>query len=92
MNEISAVFLSFSAVGDVVMVGAVSIIALRTNFLPKPLAQYGLVVALLALVASLGVATDADGIALIGLIGVLAWALWIVLISVHLFKNSPAEA
>ena len=89
---LSSVFFAASSIGDVIMVGAVSGLAWRTGFLPRWIAQAGLVVVLASLVASLGMASDADFFGLFALIAFVVWALWLLSVGVLLYRTAPADA
>jgi hypothetical protein len=78
------------AFGTAVLVVGVSLAVFRTDVLPKWLGPAGLAVALLQLVAGVGVATLSNTIAVITLIAFLVWAVWVVAISVLLLARSTA--
>ena len=91
-GHISGIFHAFSSIGAIIMTTAIIVLAFRTGFLPKWIAQVGLVVVLASLISSAGVASDADFFATFGAISFISWAVWIVFISVHLFRRSPSTA
>lgn len=86
--------IGLSAVGDVILIAAVSTLAIRTRFLPTWLAYGGGLAALVNLVAALSAATDSAVISIFGLIGFLSWLAWIAAISLVMIerKTEPPEA
>jgi len=76
--------------GTAALVLGVSLAVLRTEFLPRWLGPVGLVVAVLQLVAAIGVATLGNTIAAVALVAFLVWAVWVVVISVLLLARSTA--
>ena len=89
---LASVFYGFAGIGTAIMVMAISGVAFRTAFLPKWVAQTGLVVVAANLLSGVAVASDAAVWGQIGFIAFLAWALWTVAVSVHMFQNVPADA
>ena len=89
---LASVFYSFAAIGTAIMVMAISGLAFRTGFLPKWLAQTGLVVVAANLLSGVGVASDTAFWGQLGFIAFLAWALWTVGVSLQLYQNVPADA
>ena len=75
---LASVFFAFAGIGTAIMVMAISALANRTGFLPKWLAQAGLVVVVAELLSSVGVASDAAFWGQLGFIAFLVWALWTV--------------
>jgi hypothetical protein len=78
--SLSSVMYGFSSIGSAALVLAVSGLAWRSGFLPKWIAQVGLVIGLAEIVASYGVASDASFFGLFGFIVFVVWALWIAII------------
>jgi len=88
--RLSAVVFGFVGFASLVFVEATSIVILRTKFLPAWMGWIGGLVALLWLVAGATVATENDTIFVIGFVAFLAWALWLVALSVLLFRSADA--
>ena len=86
--------LGMSAVGDAILIAAVSAIALRTKFLPDWLAYAGAAVAVLQLVGALAIATQNTAISFVGFIAFLLWLAWIAAVSLVLIerKTEPTAA
>lgn len=83
------------AVGDfgtAVLVGAVALAGLRGAAFPSWLVAVSGALAVGFLVAGIGVATFSSGIATVGLVVFLVWALWVVAISVLRLTGSQASA
>jgi hypothetical protein len=76
--------------GTAAFVLGVSLAVLRTGFLPRWLGFAGLAVAVLQLVAGLGVATLGDAVAVITLIAFFVWAVWVAAISALMLARSTA--
>jgi hypothetical protein len=91
-RSVTNALLGFSSLGDVILIAAVSVLAMRTEFLPKWLWQSGMVTALINVVGSITVATDNTGIAFIGFIGFLLWLLWIASVAVVLYQKTETPA
>ena len=73
-----------------VHVGAVAALGFRTGFLPQWVNGLAALAAVANVIASLGVVTDSSGIMAFLIIGFFAWALWIIVVSVILWKR-PVE-
>lgn len=71
---------------------AVNALSWRTGMLPKWVTTVGLAAAVLNLVSSFGLLSDADGLMFFGLIGFLAWALWLIATSVHMWRTPSPTA
>lgn len=82
--------LGMSAVGDLILIAAVSIIAIRTKFLPDWLAYGGVAVAAVQLVGAAVVATQNAAISFIGFIAFLLWLAWIVAVSLVLYERKAS--
>jgi hypothetical protein len=85
----TVVFGMFGFAG-LVFVEASSIVILRTKFLPAWLGWLGMLSALLWLIGSAAVSTENDTIFVFGFVAFLVWALWIVILSVFLFRTTEA--
>ena len=79
--------LGMSAIGNVIVIVAVSAIAIRSGFLPSWLAYGGAAAAVVVLVGALAVATQSAVIAVIGIIGFLLSLAWIAAISLVLYER-----
>ncbi len=90
--HLSSILFAASPIGDVIMVTAISGLIWRTGFLPKWVAQTGVVVVVTALLASVGVASDAEFFELFASIGFFVWLLWILTVGVLLYQKAPADA
>ena len=92
--RLSTVVFGFLGFGAFVLTEATSIVIVRTKFLPAWLGWFGGLVALLWLVGGAAVSTEDDTIFAIGFVAFLAWALWLLVLSVTLFRttDSPAAA
>jgi hypothetical protein len=88
---LSNVLLSLSGPFIVAHLAAVNALSVRTGFLPRWITIIGYVAAALFLVASVGAATDADGIMIFGFLGFLVWSIWILCVSAHLWRTTDAS-
>ncbi|MEO8691899.1 MAG: hypothetical protein ABI658_00200 [Acidimicrobiales bacterium] len=88
---LSSVLLSSSAAGIVTFLAAVSVLGLRTRFLPQWIGYLGLLAALLFLVGGIGSASDSGAIMIFGFIGWIGWSVWTLAVSFELWKR-PASA
>ncbi len=83
------------AVGDfgtAILTGAIALVAFRGGPFPSWFAAISGALALVFVVAGIGIATFSSGIATLGLIAFLVWALWVVVLSVLGLRSSPATA
>ena len=71
---------------------ATSIVIVRSKFLPAWLGWFGGLVAHLWLVGGAAVSTEDDTIFAIGFVAFLAWALWLIVLSVMLFRTTDSAA
>ena len=71
-------------------VGAAAALGFRTNFLPMWVNGLGALAALANVVATLGVLSDSSGVFAFMIIGFLAWALSILIVSVLLWLRPVA--
>ena len=88
--RLSTVVVGMLAFAAFVFTEATSIVIVRTKFLPAWLGWFGGLVALLWLVGSAAVATEGDTIFAIGFVAFLAWALWLIVLSVMLFRTTDS--
>ncbi len=89
--RLSTVIFGFLGFAALVLTEATSLVILRTKFLGTWLGWFGLLVALLWLVGSAAVATENDTIFAIGFVAFLAWALWLIALSILLFRTSDSS-
>lgn len=87
---LSTVMLSMAGPFLAAHLAAVNALGLRTEFLPKWVAMLGLLSAALFLVSTLGTTTDADPIMFFGFIGFISWTIWILAVSLHLWRTADA--
>ena len=87
---LSSVLYGFAAIGTAIMVLAVSGLVWRTGFLPKWIAEIGVIIAALEIVSALGVATDANFFGLVGFIAFVAWAIWNAIVGWLLYQGQAA--
>ncbi|MCJ7438500.1 MAG: hypothetical protein MUP97_12170 [Acidimicrobiia bacterium] len=88
--RLTTVLFGFVAFAAVVFTEATSIVIVRTKFLPAWLGWFGGLVALLWLVGAAAVSTENDTIFTVGFVAFLAWALWIIALSVTLFRTTDS--
>ena len=88
--RLSTVVFGFLGFGAFVLTEATSIVIVRTKFLPAWLGWFGGLVALLWLVGGAAVSTEDDTIFAIGFVAFLAWALWLLVLSVMLFRTTDS--
>jgi hypothetical protein len=88
--RLATVVFGFVGFAAVVFTEATSLVIVRTKFLPAWLGWVGGLIALLWLVSSASVATEDDTFFAIGFVAFLAWALWIVVLSVTLVRTTDS--
>jgi hypothetical protein len=97
-NVLATTLLSFAGALIVTHLAAVNALSLRTKFLPGWVTIVGLVSAACFVVSMFGTTTDEDFVMLFGFIGFIAWAVWILGVSLHLWRTTevasvePADA
>lgn len=89
---IASTLLAFSAIGDVILVLAVSGLAMRSGFLPRWVTYLGLVSVVASLIAALGIVSSDDFFNLFGFLAFLVWALWLLSVSVVNYQRSSTGA
>lgn len=87
---LSAVLLSMAGAFIVTHLAAVNALSLRTKFLPRWVSLLGLLSAALFLVSTLGTTTDADVVMFFGFAGFITWVVWILAVSVHMWRTADA--
>jgi hypothetical protein len=79
------------AFGVAVLVLATSAVALRTKVFPGWLGGAGLVLGAALTVSGASIASTSDGLAALGLVAILLWSLWVIVLSVLMFRaKEPA--
>jgi hypothetical protein len=89
---LSTVFLAFSAFGLIVFTSATSVMLLRYPIVEPFLGWVGEGIAVLWLVAGIGVADNDTAIHTVGNIAFLVWAAWILVLTVLLLTRDTAAA
>ncbi len=81
------------AFGVAVLVLATSAVSLRTKVFPGWLGGAGLVLGAALIVSGASIASTSDGLAALGLVSILLWALWVIVLSVLMFRaKEPTTA
>jgi len=88
--QISNIGFGFSAIGDVILTVAVGSLILRTGFLPKWVGYLSYAVAVLALVGSISIASDASGFTAFAFLSLVTWAVWIIAIAILNYRKTAA--
>lgn len=86
--QISNVSFGFSAIGNAILTAAVGGLILRTGFLPKWVGYLSYTVAVLSLVAAIGIANDASFFSFFGLLAAAGWGVWIVVIAILNYQKT----
>jgi hypothetical protein len=76
----------------VVHIAAVTSLSYRTKLFAPWINIIGWIAALLFLIGTIGSASDAAAFGFIGLFAFLVWSLWIVLVSLNMWKRTAATA
>lgn len=77
--------------GLAVLVLATSVVVLRTRVFPVWLGWLGLVLSVALIVSGASIASTSDGLAAVGLVAILVWALWVIILSVLMFSAAEPE-
>jgi hypothetical protein len=89
---LSLVLLSAAGFGIGLHLLATSLLAMRTNMLPSWLVYLGLVAGVAFVISAvIGSASDGSGAMIVGLIGFVGWSVWILGISVTMWRDVPAS-
>jgi hypothetical protein len=88
--RLSTLLFGYAAFPLAVFTAAVSVVLWSQNVLPKWMGYAGEGIAVLWLVGAASVSTENDTIGVIGLIAFLAWGVWILLLSVLLYRTPEA--
>jgi hypothetical protein len=86
--QISNISFGFSAIGDVILTAAVGGLILRTGFLPKWVGYLSYAIAVLSLVAAIGIANDASFFSAFAFLSAAAWGVWIVVIAILNYRKT----
>src|SRR4051812_34997612 len=87
---LGSVTLASAAVGVVIFVSAVTALNLRATMFPSWTNFVGWIVSGLFTISILGAGSDSNAFALIGLFGFLSWCVWIVIVSLNMWKGTEA--
>jgi len=98
LGEGSVVFFSIASVGyalgsmgNAILSLALSGHSLRSGFLPQAVGGIGVIAAVANIIASIGIASDADFFGTFGFIAFLIFAAWLLLVSVTLYQKISAH-
>jgi hypothetical protein len=80
------------AFGIAVLVLATSVMALRTKVFPAWLGGAGLALGGVLILGGASIASTSDGFAVLGLVSILLWALWVIVLSVLMFRAKEPAA
>jgi hypothetical protein len=78
--------------GIALLVGAFSTVIIETGVLPRVMGWFGALVALVLIVAAGSVASTRDVFFVLGFIGYIGFALWVLVISVMMFRAVPVRS
>jgi hypothetical protein len=78
--------------GLAALVGATSVLVLRTNVFPRPLGLAGGVLAVAWVVAGIGIGSVADWVFTLGFIVFLAWLVWVLAVTALLLRKPVTAA
>ena len=84
----STVLLSLAGPFIAAHLAATNLLALRTGFLPKWNAMFGLIPALGFLISSGGAMSDKDLFMYFGLVSFVTWMIWLLATSVHMWRTA----
>jgi hypothetical protein len=85
---LTAVLVAMAGFGLVVHIAAVTSLSYRAKIFAPWINIIGWIAALLFLIGTIGVASDANALVVIGLLAFLVWSLWIVVVSVNMWKRA----
>jgi hypothetical protein len=89
---LSLVLLASAGFGIVVHIAAVTFLSYRTRLFAPWINIIGWIAALLFLIGTIGSASDAVAFGFIGLFAFLVWCLWIVLVSLNMWRRTAPAA
>jgi hypothetical protein len=79
-------------IGVALLIGAFSTVIIETGVLPKIMGWIGALLALVLLAAGGAIASTRDVFFVLGFIGFIGFALWVVVVSVMMFRGTGARA
>lgn len=88
---LSTVLLAMSGAFVAVHLVGVNAIGLRSGFLPKWVGYLGVFDAVLFTASLLGATTDSDPAALLGYAAFIVWSIWILAVSIHMWRTAEAS-
>ena len=88
---LSAVTISSSAFGVVAFLAAVCALNLRAHMFPSWTNIVGWVASAAFLVGGFGAGSDSEALGMIGFMGFLVWSIWILAISVFMWRGTSVE-
>jgi hypothetical protein len=83
--------IGMASFGVIVFVGAVAALNFRTTMFPSWTNYIAWLAAALFVVGGLSVASDSAALAMVGFFGFLVWCVWIVAISLLMWRDSAAK-
>jgi hypothetical protein len=89
---LTVVMIAMAGFGLVAHIAAVTSLSYRKKIFAPWINIIGWIAALLFLIGTIGVASDASAFVVIGLAAFLVWSLWIVVISLDIWKRVPAAS
>ena len=92
LYQLAVVFLAFASFFLAVFTSATSVTILRYGFVERWMGWAGEVIAVLWLIAGIGVADDNTTIFTVGFVAFLLWAIWLLVLSVLLLTRDTAAA
>jgi len=87
---LTVVLLAMAGFGLVVHIAAITSLSYRAKIFAPWINVIGWLAALLFLIGTIGVASDATAFVFIGLVAFLVWSLWIVVVSLNMWNRAPA--
>jgi hypothetical protein len=87
---LTVVLVAMAGFGLVVHIAAVTSLSYREKIFAPWINVIGWIAALLFLIGTIGVASDATAFVFIGLLAFLVWCLWIVVVSLNMWKRDAA--
>jgi hypothetical protein len=88
---LSTALLATAGAFVVTHLGATNVLSLRNGFLPRWVSFIGLLSAALFLGSILGTTTDDDVVMFFGFGGFIVWMIWILGVSVHMWRTADAN-
>jgi hypothetical protein len=85
---LTSVLIAMAGIGLVVHIAAVTSLSYRAKIFAPWINIIGWIAALLFLIGTIGVASDASAVVVIGLLAFLVFSLWVVVVSVNMWKRA----